>query len=78
MPSHLKSVPDRPDPDVYGHIDFFDGVKTRRLTIEVDYARDGRGGVDIVLDPAGWVIRHPFDAPRDSTEDERAAVGWTW
>jgi hypothetical protein len=22
--------------------------------------------------------KHPFDAPRESTEEERAAVGWTW
>lgn len=75
---HLGAVPDRPEPDVYGHIDFFDGIKTCRLTVEVDYDRDGCPGADIVIEPSGWVLRHPFDAPRESTEEERAAVGWTW
>lgn len=61
-----------------GHIDFFNGIETRRLSIEVDYDRDGCPGADIVLDPNGWVQRHPFSEPRDSTDEERAAVGWTW
>lgn len=70
---HLHSVPDWPVPDVYGHIDFWDGTKTRRLSIDVEPA-----DTDIVLSRNGWVVKHPFDHPRDSTEEERAAVGWTW
>jgi hypothetical protein len=68
MPSHSER-----ESEVYGHIDYFDGIKTRHLSIAVeDHA------ADIVLSHAGYVTKHPFDAPRDSTEEERAAVGWTW
>jgi hypothetical protein len=70
---HLRSAPDLPDPDVYGHIDFFTGLETRRLTIAVL-----PGDADVVLDCNGWVVKHPFDSKRVSTEEERAAVGWTW
>lgn len=78
--AELRAVPDRQDPDVYGHIDFFDGVKTHRLSI-AEY----HGGSlddypeDIILSRACQrVLRHPYDVPRESTEEERAAVGWTW
>lgn len=70
---HLGAVPDQPDPDVYGHVDYFNGIETRRLSIDVAPA-----DTDIVLRQDGWVLTHPFDRPRDSTEEERAAVGWTW
>lgn len=73
MTTHLRSVPDRPDPEVYGHIDYWTGIETRRLTIDVEPA-----DADIVLSHNGRVLKHPFDSPRESTEDERAAVGWTW
>jgi hypothetical protein len=82
---HLRSVPDRPDPDVYGYVDYFDGQQTHRLTIAVmdvsgDPAQIVRSAsADIVLATNGFVLRHPYEAGhRMSTEEERAAVGWTW
>lgn len=75
----LRAVPDRQDPDVYGHIDLFDGVNTRRLSIAVSYNLETIGRPeDVLLSPNGWVLKHPFEACRMSTEEERAAVGWTW
>jgi len=76
---HLSGVPGRPVPNVYGQIDFFDGASTHRLTIGVYYGGPLASYTDdIVIARSGRIMRHPFDHPRDSTEEERAAVGWTW
>ena len=80
MTRHLSAVPDRDDPEVYGWVEFLaDSTKPpQRLTVAVDYG-DGDPGTDVVLSPSGTVLKHPYDyAPRKSTEEERAAVGWTW
>lgn len=68
-----RAVPDRVEPDVYGHIDYFDGATTHHLSIGIEDPE-----ADIVLSRSGWMSKHPFDHPRFSTEDERAAAGWTW
>ena len=75
----LSSVPE-PEP-VYGVIDVWFGTNdTRRCTIGVAHAVESIALLeeDILLDPNGWVGRHPLISGRDSTEEERAAVGWTW
>ncbi len=82
----LHSVPDPEPIEVYGYIDFHDGLGetgVRRLTIGVCYGitlEDLQAcPEDVVLDHTGEVLRHPYGAlPRKSTEEERAAVGWTW
>lgn len=78
--SGLRAVPDREDPDVYGHIEFFDGQTVHNLTIGVYYGGPTENYDEaILLTENGRVIRHPYwSVPRDSTEEERAAVGWTW
>jgi hypothetical protein len=70
-----RSVPDQPEAeaDVYGDIEFFDGIRTHRLSITVEDP-----SADVVLSRSGWVVQHPFRSSRESTEEERAAVGWTW
>jgi len=73
MRREVDSAQSNSQSDVYGHVDYFDGMRTHRLTIDVQPA-----DADIVLSPNGRVLKHPFDAPRESTEEERAAVGWTW
>lgn len=75
----LRAVPDRPEPDVYGHVEFWDGVETHKLSIGVYLGGDpSKYTEDVLLDPHGWVLRHRWDRDRMSTEEERAAVGWTW
>jgi hypothetical protein len=75
-----SSVPDPPpEADFLGHIDFFDGVRTHNLTIGVAYGDREDETFDVLLDPHGKLVRHPFEGGRTmSTEEERAAVGWTW
>lgn len=79
MTRHLAGVPEREDENPYGSVEFLaDSRKPPlRLTIGVEYGEDP--GTDIVLTPGGHVVKHPYDhTPRKSTEEERAAVGWTW
>ena len=80
-------VPDPVPQDLYGVVEFFDGVEVHKLTIGVAYCgtalalglqADEDIEYDIVLDPHGWVLKHPYGSGREATEDERAAVGWTW
>ena len=75
---HLTAVPD-PE-DLYGWVPFLANSSKPpvKLTIAVQYGKDDDPGTDIVLDPNGWVLRHKYSLPRESTEGERAAVGWTW
>ena len=76
----LRAAPE-PEPieDPYGWIEFtVDTTKPPlRLTVGVRYGDDDPG-TDIVLTPNGWVLKHPYAMQRESTEEERAAVGWTW
>lgn len=74
---HLEAVPDLPE--LYGRIEFFDGITTHDLTIGV-YCGGNLDAYaeDVLLDQKGWVLRHRWDSNRMSTEEERAAVGWTW
>jgi hypothetical protein len=68
-----------PDPaDVYGYVEFMADTRSEpvKLSIAVGYGDDP--GTDIVLGPDGWVCAHPYHQGRWSTEEERAAVGWTW
>jgi hypothetical protein len=75
----LVSAPPSEEPDdPYGWVEFFNGIEARRLTVGVRYGDDDPG-TDIVLDPNGVLLRHPYDVVRtESTDEERAAVGWTW
>ena len=76
----LRAVPDPPPiEDPFGWIEFLaDSSKPPlRLTIGVAYG-DDLPDTDIVLNTRGWVVVHPYGADRRATEEERAAVGWTW
>jgi hypothetical protein len=79
----LKSVPDPEPLDAYGHIEVYTGLGVTgmvKLKIGVSYGDPMDDlSYDILLDQNGQVIRHPLEVtPRMSTEEERAAVGWTW
>ena len=76
---HLHAVPGErlTWDDILWRIDFWNGVEVDELSIDVQYGDDDPG-TDVVLDTNGWVLRHKYSNPRESTEEERAAVGWTW
>jgi hypothetical protein len=79
MSRHLAAVPDQPVVDPYGTVDFLADSSKPPLKLTVGVSYYGMDpGTDIVLDPNGFVSKHPYDVARNSTEEERAAVGWTW
>ena len=81
QPDHLSVVPDQPADDVYGWVPFLANSSRPplRLTVGVIYGDDDPG-TDIAIDRNGYLVRHPYEQGlrHESTEEERAAVGWTW